>query len=70
MLVEDFHDLGEVGERPGQSVDFIDDDHVDLAGAHIRQKPLERGPLHGRAGEAAVVIQLAARPSPRASGWR
>ena len=31
-LIEDFHDLGEVGERARQSVDLIDHDHVDLAG--------------------------------------
>ena len=27
--VEDFHDLGEIGERAGQPVDFVDDDRVD-----------------------------------------
>jgi hypothetical protein len=34
-LIEGFHDLGEVGERPRQSVHFIDHHHVDLAGGHI-----------------------------------
>ena len=55
-LIEGFHDLGEVGERPRQSVHFIDHDHVDLAGGHIQEKPLEGGTLHGRAGKPAVVI--------------
>ena len=48
MLVEDLDDLGEVGQRPGQPVDLVDDHHVDLARAHIRQQPLECRPLHGR----------------------
>ena len=59
MLVENVDDLGEVGQRPGQPVNLVDDHHVDLARAHIRQEPLEGRPFHRRARETAVVIHLA-----------
>ena len=32
-LVEQFDQLGKIGQRPGQPVDLVDDDDVDLAGA-------------------------------------
>ena len=32
MLVEELDQLGEVGERPGQPVDLVDDDDVDASG--------------------------------------
>ena len=31
MAVEQLHELGEVGERPGQPIDLVDDDDVDPA---------------------------------------
>jgi hypothetical protein len=39
MLVEQLHQLGEIGEGTGQPVDLVDDD-VDLAPAEIVQQPL------------------------------
>ena len=42
MRVEQFDQLGEVGERPRQPVNLVDDDHVDLAGPDIVQQLLER----------------------------
>ena len=33
--VEHLDDLGEVGQRPGQAVDLVDHDDVDLAGADV-----------------------------------
>ena len=56
MRVEEFDQLGEVGKRPRQPVDLIDDDHVDLAGPDILQQLLERRPLHRTSRKAAVVI--------------
>ncbi len=38
MLVEEFHQLGEVGERAGQPVDLVDDNDVDLPGPYVIQK--------------------------------
>ena len=48
MRVEDFDDLGKVGERAGQPVDLVDDDGVDLPRRDIGQQPLERRPIHRR----------------------
>ena len=53
MLVEQLHQLGEVGQRAGQPVDLVDDDDVDLPGSHLVQQVLqgravERGARTGR----------------------
>ena len=56
MGVEQLDQLGEVGERAGQPVDLVDDDHVDPVSANIVQQPLEGWPLHRAAGVAAVVV--------------
>jgi hypothetical protein len=44
--VEEFDQLGEVGERAGQPVDLVDDDHVDPASADVIKELLERWPVH------------------------
>ena len=59
MPVENVDDLGEVRQRPGQPVDLVDDHHVDLTRAHIRQEPLESWPFHRCARETSVVIHFA-----------
>ena len=56
MLVKRLHQLGEVGQRPGQPVDLVDHDHVDLAGLHILQEPLQRRALSIAAREPTIVI--------------
>ena len=38
MFVEEFDELGEIGERPCQPVDLVDDDDIDLAGSDLVQK--------------------------------
>ena len=55
--VEDLDEPGEVGERPGQPVDLVDDDHVDLAGLDIGDQPFQGRPLHRAAGKAAIIIK-------------
>ena len=50
--------LGEVGERTGQPIDLIDDDHVDPSGLNIGQQFLQRRPVHRPAGIAAVVVVI------------
>jgi hypothetical protein len=56
MLVEQFHQLGEVGERPGQAVDLVDHDDVDLAGADVCQEPLQGRPVGIAAREATILV--------------
>src|SRR6516165_6667068 len=57
--VEDLDDLGEIGERAGQPVDFVDDDRVDPPRGDIGKQPLQRGPIQRGAGEPAIVISRA-----------
>jgi hypothetical protein len=56
MGLEGLHQLGEVRERAGQSVYFIDHHHIDEARCDIGQQALKSRPLHGAAGEPAVVV--------------
>ena len=56
MLIEKFDQLGKIGERTGQTIDLIDDDDVDLAGADIIQQTLEGGAVGIATGEAAIII--------------
>jgi hypothetical protein len=58
MGVEQFDQLGKVGERAGQPVDLVDNDHVDPVSASIVEELLERWPVHRAAGIAAVVVAL------------
>ena len=59
MLVEKLDELGEVGERPRQPVDLVDDDDVDLAGPHLVQQRLQGRALQRGAGESAIVEAVA-----------
>lgn len=54
--VEDFDDLGEVGQRAGEPVDLVDDDGADETGGDVGEQTLEGRSLQGAAGEAAVVV--------------
>ena len=54
--VEDRDDAGEVGQRPGQPVDLVDDHDIDAAGRHVGQQLAQAGAVHRAAGEAAVVV--------------
>ncbi len=56
VLVEQFDQLGKVGQRAGQAIDLVDDDDVDLAGSDIVQQPLQGRAVGVAAGEAAIVI--------------
>jgi hypothetical protein len=40
MGIEQFDQFCKVGQRPGQSVDLVDYDDVDLSGSNIIQQPL------------------------------
>src|SRR6202043_1380455 len=54
--VEDLDELGKIGERAGQPVDLIDDDHIDLACLDIGDQPFQGRPLHRAAGKPAIII--------------
>jgi hypothetical protein len=58
MGIERLDQLGEVGERAGQAIDLIDDNHVDPSRLHVNEQLLERWPFHRPAGEAAVVVTI------------
>ena len=55
--IEGFHDLGEVEQRACQTVDLINDHHVDLGVGDIGEKSLQGRAVQCPAGVAAVVIQ-------------
>jgi hypothetical protein len=59
MRVEEFDQLGEVGERASQPVHFVDDDNVDPTIANVIQELSERWPLHRATGVAAVIVARA-----------
>jgi len=56
MLVEQLYQLGEIRQRPGQAVDLVDNDDVDLAVADIAQQSLQRRTVQRGARQAAIVI--------------
>ena len=64
MRVEHVDDLREVGERPCQPVDLVDDDDLDLAQALMSPKPLKCRSLHRAARKPSVVIQVWKRGPP------
>jgi len=64
VLVEKLHHAGEVQEGPAQPVDLVNHHAVDVARLDAGEEPLEGGPLHVAAGEAAVVKSVGdAHPS-------
>src|SRR5271166_5258493 len=62
MLVKEFNQLGEVGERPCQPVDFVDDEDVDFFGPDLVQQSLQGWALERGAGKAAIVEFVADEP--------
>nr|WP_245818271.1 hypothetical protein [Roseomonas rosea] len=56
MGVEEVHKLGEVGQRAGEAVDFVENDQVGLAGADVSRELLQRRALEGAARETAIVV--------------
>jgi hypothetical protein len=58
MGIERLDQFGEVGERAGQPIDLVDDDHVDPPRLHVDEQLLECGPIHRPAGEAAIVVPI------------
>ena len=57
LRVKGFHDLSEVEQRTGQTVDFVDHDNVNPAFGNIAKEPLQGRAVHRPTGEPAVVIE-------------
>ena len=65
VAVKDVVDhAGEIDQRTGQPVDFVDDDYIDPARLDIGHQPLQRGAVHVAAGVSPVVIQVWKRGPP------
>jgi hypothetical protein len=56
MLLKHGHHLGKVDQRAAETVDLVDDHHVDPAGLYVRQQCLKRRPFHIAARVTAVVV--------------
>jgi hypothetical protein len=58
VLVEQFHQLGEIRQRPGQPVDLVDHHDVDLAGPDLGQQALQGRAIERGSRQAAVVVMV------------
>ena len=46
MGIQHIDDLGEIGERPGQAVDIVNDNDLNLASLDIGEEPLQGRALY------------------------
>jgi hypothetical protein len=53
-----FNHFGEVSERSGEAIYFINDDRIDLTRMDIAQELFQCGALHGATRETSVVIVI------------
>jgi len=58
VLVEEFDQLGKIGQRSGEAVNLVDHHDIDAPGRDIGQEPLQRRPLHRAAREAAIIVAI------------
>ena len=45
--IEPLYDLCEVGQRPGQAIDLVDDDLIHATRVDVGHQQLQGGPVHG-----------------------
>ncbi len=64
MLIKELDQLGEIGKRPGQPVDLVDDDDVNLAGPDPGEKLLQGRAVKGGTRKRAVIIVPSIRRQP------
>ena len=62
MLIENLDQLRKVGKRARQSVNLVDQDNVDLAGANVVEQSLQGRAVQRCAGQPAVVIMVGDEP--------
>jgi hypothetical protein len=63
MHVEQLDELCEVRQGPGQTVDLVDNDDVNLPGPHVFQQSLQGRPVGVATREAAIIV-FAAQQGP------
>ena len=56
MGIEQFDQLGEIGQGACQAINFIDDNDIDPASSNVIEELLQGRAVGGSAGEAAIVI--------------
>src|SRR5262249_14654990 len=58
MFIEQFDQLGEVGERAGETIDLIDHDNRDLAGPDVGEELLQGRAVERGAREPAIIVAI------------
>ena len=58
MRVENLDHLGEVGERTGQPVNFVDHHHIDQALIDVSKQTLQCRSFHRSTRQAAIVVRV------------
>jgi hypothetical protein len=56
MAVEQFDELGEVGERAGQAVDLVNDNDINLSSFDVGQEPSQGRVVCRASGIAPVIV--------------
>jgi hypothetical protein len=56
MGIEQFDQLGKIGQGAGQAIDFVDDNDIDPVGANVSEELLQGRTVSGSARKAAIVI--------------
>ena len=56
MGIEQFDQLGEIGQGARQPIDLIDDNDIDPAGSNVIEELLQGRAVGGSARETAIVI--------------
>src|ERR1700676_1614125 len=56
MSVKQFDQLGKVGQRPGQTIDLVDNNDIEPSGTDIIEQSLQVRAIGGPTGISAVVV--------------
>ena len=56
MGIEQFDQLGKIGQGARQAIDLVDDNDIDPVGSNVSEEMLQGRAVGGSAGEAAIVI--------------
>jgi hypothetical protein len=63
-FIEEFDQLGEVGKRPCQTIDLVDDDDIDLSSANVVQQLLPSGARLWNRRLRGGLLRLASSDAP------
>ena len=56
MGIEQFDQLGKIGQRAGQPIDLVDDNDIDPVGSDVIEELLQGRAVGRSAGKTAIVI--------------